>query len=468
MAEVTQEDIVEVFGRVAPDYSDIPPETWRQVVSSLYGMEKREFDAFVDELEAQSKEGGTPDIRRSLVEIYDNAKKQVRETPEAAGRSEEEITEATNRVFSNIRRVVRDPSSLREVREKGLVQWSRDNAGREAGWAPRPTFRTGIEAPEAMGMSGMSGDPRQMRMPLEPLSVDFTQLDPGPTDYTQYLERAAAREAMAENRPIEEEFFSETAELVPEAPPGGWLDPADGGNRSPEWFQGGADQWMALSPQQRRRAAQIWGPAPIEEAFGDASVLEEATAVATPAGTAEVTETVSETGVPSLDDMLAGGDVGGAPTVGVAGTIVDPSSAPVPGDSQTNYALPGSPQAPAEGEGGGFWSSPKSQAGAIVGAAGIASAIGNTIADFRTTAALEDQLAASAAGWQRAWAGATSRLHWLYETPRWRAPARWRTCTARRLSPRRVSVESQRPSSRSYVSKDGTRSLVGSPARRET
>ena len=81
MAEVREEDIVEVFGRVAPDYSDIPPETWRQVVSSLYGMEKREFDAFVDELEAQSKEGGTPDIRRSLVEIYDNAKKQVRETP---------------------------------------------------------------------------------------------------------------------------------------------------------------------------------------------------------------------------------------------------------------------------------------------------------------------------------------------------------------------------------------------------
>ena len=130
MAQVAEEDIVEVFGRSAPDYSDIPPETWRQVVSSLYGMEKREFDAFVDELQAQSKEGGTPDIRRSLVEIYDNAKKQVRETPEAAGRSEEEITEATNRVFSNIRRVVRSPSSLREVREKGLVQWSRDNAGR--------------------------------------------------------------------------------------------------------------------------------------------------------------------------------------------------------------------------------------------------------------------------------------------------------------------------------------------------
>ena len=34
----------------------------------------------------------------------------------------------------------------------------------------------------------------------------------------------------------------------------------------------------------------------------------------------------------------------------------------------------------------------------MVGGTGVAAAIGNTIADFRTTAALEDQLAASAAG----------------------------------------------------------------------
>ncbi len=160
----------------------------------------------------------------------------------------------------------------------------------------------------------------------------------------------------------------------------------------------------ALTARQMAAGEPWSAPSPFEGMPGRELSLDpritatDTAAVSTPTGTAEVTETVSETGVPSLDDMLAGGDVGGAPTVGVAGTIVDPSSAPVPGASPTNYALPGSPQAPPEGEGGGFWSSPKSQAGALVGAAGIASAIGNTIADFRTTAALEDQLAASAAG----------------------------------------------------------------------
>ncbi len=78
MAEVTREEIIDVFGSVAPDYSDIPTDVWGQVVSSLYGMERAEFDAFVDELEAGSRQGGTPDIRRSLVLIYDNAKRDVR------------------------------------------------------------------------------------------------------------------------------------------------------------------------------------------------------------------------------------------------------------------------------------------------------------------------------------------------------------------------------------------------------
>jgi hypothetical protein len=59
-------------------------------------------------------------------------------------------------------------------------------------------------------------------------------------------------------------------------------------------------------------------------------------------------------------------------------------------------AAPGSPAAPAQPEGGGM--SPMSLGGALIGGAGIAAAIGNTIADFRTTAALEDQLASSAAG----------------------------------------------------------------------
>jgi len=57
-------------------------------------------------------------------------------------------------------------------------------------------------------------------------------------------------------------------------------------------------------------------------------------------------------------------------------------------------AVPGA--APAKPGGGGM--SPMSLGGALIGGAGIAAAIGNTIADFRTTAALEDQLAASAAG----------------------------------------------------------------------
>ncbi|MCP4239430.1 MAG: hypothetical protein GY772_02605 [bacterium] len=86
---------------------------------------------------------------------------------------------------------------------------------------------------------------------------------------------------------------------------------------------------------------------------------------------------VGEEGVP---EMLR------RPTESGAGTSVlpAPGGAPVPG------------AAPAQPEGGGM--SAMSLGGALIGGAGIASAIGNTIADFRTTAALEDQLAASAAG----------------------------------------------------------------------
>lgn len=59
-------------------------------------------------------------------------------------------------------------------------------------------------------------------------------------------------------------------------------------------------------------------------------------------------------------------------------------------------AAPGSPAAPAKPDGGGMTG--KSLGGAIIGGVGIAAAIGNSIADFRTTQALERQLASSAAG----------------------------------------------------------------------
>ena len=88
-----------------------------------------------------------------------------------------------------------------------------------------------------------------------------------------------------------------------------------------------------------------------------------------PAGTEEATASVTE---PALPDPAA---------------AVDQIEALTPSDYRA---------APAQPEGGGM--SPMSLGGALIGGAGIAAAIGNTIADFRTTAALEDQLAASAAG----------------------------------------------------------------------
>jgi len=381
MAEVTREEIIDVFGSVAPDYSDIPTDVWGQVVSSLYGMERAEFDAFVDELEAGSRQGGTPDIRRSLVLIYDNAKRDVRATPEAQGRSEAEITAATNRVFSNIRRVVRDPAMLQEARDKGLVQWSRDNAGSSVEWSPRGETAA-MGTAEALGSRGLYGDPVQMGLPLEPDALP---------DYMSY---AAAKEAMADNRPIEEEFFSETEELVPQAPPGGWLDPMDGGNRSPAWFQGGVDQWMALTPEQRKRAASLYGPAPVEGEIGGLSPREAAAGMMSRAP-----GTVRPDGVPSL---LARPGGAGAPAPTVTGTQTESVSTPAGTVEATETVteragdapVPGAPPAQPEGRG----MSPMSLGGALVGGAGIAAAIGNTIADFRTTAALEDQLAASAAG----------------------------------------------------------------------
>ncbi len=99
--------------------------------------------------------------------------------------------------------------------------------------------------------------------------------------------------------------------------------------------------------------------------------------VSTPAGTEEVTASVTE---PALPDPAA---------------AVDQLDALTPSDYRaTSAPVPGA--APAKPDGGGM--SPMSLGGALVGGAGIAAAIGNTIADFRTTAALEDQLASSAAG----------------------------------------------------------------------
>ncbi|MCP4434338.1 MAG: hypothetical protein GY812_02420 [Actinomycetia bacterium] len=113
--------------------------------------------------------------------------------------------------------------------------------------------------------------------------------------------------------------------------------------------------------------------------------------VATPAGTEEVVASVTE---PALPDPAAAA----AQLDALTPSDYRAPAAPVPGATPTNYALPGSPRAAPEDEADGFWTSPKSIGGAIVGGTGIAAAIGNTIADFRTTAALEDQLAASAAG----------------------------------------------------------------------
>lgn len=399
MAQVTEEDIVEVFGRVAPDYSDIPPETWRQVVSSLYGMEKREFDAFVDELEGQSKEGGTPDVRRSLVEIYDNAKRQVGETPEAAGRSEEEITAATNRAFSNIRRVVRDPSSLREVREKGLVQWSRENAGSSVDWSgPRRT--SPMTAAEAMGARGLYGDPVAMGRPLEEIAV---------------------RDFMGTGIAEEEAFFAEAPPLGVEV--AGTGEPALPGTgtyrgreaaRLEEFGRSAPgltpDQWDMLSPQQQRRYRSMSQSVGIEGAIGQGYVdgstpsfsdypggapaatpevtATETAVVSTPAGTEDITASVTQPALPA--GAVVGAD--GVPEMlrrppasgGGASVLQGPGGTPPPG------------AAPAQPDGGGM--SPMSLGGALIGGAGIAAAIGNTIADFRTTAALEDQLASSAAG----------------------------------------------------------------------
>ncbi len=371
MAEVTEEEIVEVFGKAAPDYSGISPEIWDEVVASLYGIEKREFDAFVDVLKSQSKKGGTPDIRRSLVEMYDNTKRDVRESPGAAGRTEREIRDATNRVFSNLRTAVRNPTATRESMDKGLLQWSLDNAGRTEEWSSRRETAP-MGTAEALGSRGLYGDPVQMGLPLEPDALP---------DYMSY---AAAKEAMADNRPIEEEFFSETEEIVPQAPPGGWLDPMDGGNRSPAWFQGGVDQWMALTPEQRKRAASLYGPAPVEAEVESNTPEVTATGtevVSNPAGTEEVTASLTESGLPAA--AVVGAD-------GVPEMLRRPT--------ESGGGTPPLGAAPAKPEGGGFWTSPKSIGGAIVGGVGIAAAIGNSIADFRTTQALERQLASSAAG----------------------------------------------------------------------
>lgn len=76
--------------------------------------------------------------------------------------------------------------------------------------------------------------------------------------------------------------------------------------------------------------------------------------------------------------------------------VVTPSGAEEVTESVSAPAAPVPGAAPAQPEGAGM--SPMSLGGALIGGAGIAAAIGNTIADFRTTAALEDQLASSAAG----------------------------------------------------------------------
>ncbi len=96
-----------------------------------------------------------------------------------------------------------------------------------------------------------------------------------------------------------------------------------------------------------------------------------------------------------------GGEAGGAPAPSGEPALPDPAAAVDQLDALTpsDYRAPGAPvpgAAPAKPEGGGMTG--KSLGGALVGGAGIAAAIGNTIADFRTTAALEDQLASSAAG----------------------------------------------------------------------
>jgi len=105
--------------------------------------------------------------------------------------------------------------------------------------------------------------------------------------------------------------------------------------------------------------------------------------VSTPAGTEEVTASVSE---PALPDPASAVDQLASLTPRDYAGPRAPSTQPSP--------VPGA--APAQPEGGGM--SPMSLGATLVGGAGIAAAIGNTIADFRTTAALEDQLAASAAG----------------------------------------------------------------------
>jgi len=424
MAEVTREEIIDVFGSVAPDYSDIPPEVWGQVVSALYGMEKAEFDAFVDELEARSRQGGTPDIRRSLVKIYDNAKSDVRATPEAQGRSEAEITEATNRVFSNIRRVVRDPAMLQEVRDKGLVQWSRDNAGSTIDWSgPRRT--SPMTAAEAMGARGLYGDPVAMGRPLEEIAVrDF--MGTGIAEEEAFFAEAPPLgvEVAGTGRPAsprEQTSEGREAARVQEFGTPKWVNPETGkevGRTLPESIS--YEQWELLSPEQKARvyrASQPLGAIGIEGAIGQGYVegstpsfsdypggapaatpdvtATETALVSTPAGTADITASVTEPALPA--GAVVGADgvpemLRRRPSPSLAPAASVPGAAPVPGSSPSASA----PAALAQPDGGGM--SGMSLGGALIGGAGIAAAIGNTIADFRTTAALEDQLAASAAG----------------------------------------------------------------------
>ena len=417
MAEVTEEEIVETFGETAPDYSDISSEIWDEVVASLYGIEKREFDAFVDVLKSQSKKGGTPDIRRSLVKMYQTTLRDVRETPEAAGRSEREIRDATNRVFSNLRAAIRNPTAIRESLDKGLLKWSRESAkaGRSEEW---PEYRQFERDPlftvgEVDMMAGQANPlPYQREPSAAARYTDLRDLDPGATE-----------RSLRDNRPgplgvpINTQDASDTTFRFRFEPTFDPLAPDGARGRMPLLPEASlADRRAAedflysLPPEQRGRFGPSGGDDSVfseqqiaavinarrgrsdpKLAFPAAATETEAVSI-----TPEVEEVVSITPEVEVDPASAlslspreqawqwNARHGGAPAAGGTSVLPAPGGAPVPG------------AAPAEPEGGGM--SAMSLGGALIGGAGIASAIGNTIADFRTTAALEDQLAASAAG----------------------------------------------------------------------
>ena len=454
MAEVTEEEIVGVFGKTAPDYSDISPEIWDEIVASLYGIEKREFDAFVDVLTSQSKEGGTPNIRRSLVKIYEDTLRDVRESPGAAGRTEREIRDATNRVFSNLRPAVRNPTALRESMDKGLLQWSLGNRGRTEEWAEDLQFESDRDPLFTVGeIDMMAGQANPLSYQREPSAAarytDLRGLDPGATERSLRDNRPGPLGAPINTAP--RRYDSKTGWV--DSPPtpfrldfsGQGLEPTfdpfapDGARgRMPLLPEASfADRRAAedflynLTPEQRAR----FGPPGEDGQFTEQQITsvinarrgrtDPNLAFPTPAAGTEVESITPEVTPQYVADMMAGigpRGVDGNPlikpltlmpegetiegsltslrdprvTATETESVVTPSGAEEVTESVSAPAAPVPGAAPPQTEGGGM--SPMSLGGALIGGAGIAAAIGNTIADFRTTAALEDQLAASAAG----------------------------------------------------------------------